>query len=771
MSFDPHVSEILLNWEDARAHGRDLSAEELCRTCPELIPQVADRIRALRAMTPVLDLTSFGEDATSPVPGLGPVPLDAGSLPGFTLLAELGRGGAGVVYQARQTALDRLVAIKMLMGGTFAGEVALARFRSEARTLAQLHDPHIVQIHDIGSYQGSPYFVLEFLDGGSLAELAAAGPADPDESARLLEVIARTVHKVHCAGIVHRDLKPGNVLLQRLGPDVREPPPGAVELRGQWVLPKITDFGLARAVEDERHLTSTGMIIGTPAYMAPEQAQGKKAAIGPAADIYSLGVLMYQLLTGTLPFEAEASWQLMQQIIVKVPEPPRRRRPDCPTALEAICLCCMQKKPSDRYASAEALADDLQRYLRGERPLAASSKRRSSWRVLAGAGLGILGLIAAILWWPLIGGDMPPLHNESVFPRSTAGPAPPSAAKEPRSIGVLVNISGPRARADEAIIDGVHLAVDELNARGENLVIEKEDGAVTGDGVVAQARRLITQKKAGVLIGCATPDDRKEIQPLLDEQRQLLLVPVRSETIPPRGRMLCLEPPLIDYARWLAAWVTRDQSRQKVLWVDDEMPVNMALGKELSGALGRLERRPSFEARHIIVEGFDWPLFGRDFLDPEKRPNAVIGCVHDQDFFRVFNAFGPPDPPTLMFLDLSEQDKKWFVKRQELNGIHVLSTWLLTHRTRTAPFYTHLRENAEMLKRANAATASAYAAVHLWHQAVSAAKTMEPDRVRAALDGQRFDGLGTTVTITGTSGHATRELMHRVMDASGNVNE
>jgi serine/threonine protein kinase/ABC-type branched-subunit amino acid transport system substrate-binding protein len=770
MSLDPHLSEILLNWEDARARGQDLSAEELCRAFPELMPQVEEGIRALRAMTPVLDLTSFGEDATSPVTAHGPVPLDAGSLPGFSLLAELGRGGAGVVYQARQTALDRLVAIKMLMGGTFAGEVALARFRSEARTLAQLRDPHIVQIHDIGSYQGSPYFVLEFLDGGSLAELAASGPADPDESARLLEVIARTVHKLHCAGIVHRDLKPGNVLLQRLGPDVKEPPPGAVELRGQWVLPKLTDFGLARAVEDERHLTSTGMIIGTPAYMAPEQAQGNKAAIGPAADIYSLGVLLYQLLTGTLPFEAEASWQLMQQIIIKVPEPPRRRRPDCPAGLEAICLCCMQKKPGDRYASAEALADDLQRYLRGERPLAAVSRRRRPWRVLVSAGLGIMVLIAVVLWWQLASSDEPPPRNASGVPLSTARPPPRSLVKEARSIGVLVNISGRRARADEAIIDGVQLAVDELNARGENVVVDKEDGALTSDGVVALARRLITQKKVAVLIGCATPEDRKEIQPLLDEMRQLLLVPVRSETIAPGGRMLCLEPPLIDYARWLAAWANRDESRQKMLWVDDEMPVNMALGKELGSALGRLERRPSFEARHVVEE-FDWSVFGRDFLDPEKRPNVVIGCVHDQEFFRVFNAFRPPDPPRLMFLDLSEQDKKWFVKRQELNGIHVLSTWLLTHRTRTAPFYTRLRENVEMLKRANAATASAYAAVHLWHQAAKAAKTMEPDRVRAALDGQRFDGLGTTVSINGSSGHATRELMHRVMDASGNVNE
>src|SRR5438132_654477 len=227
MSAEPRLSELLMAWEDARTRGQEVPAEDLCRDCPELTPTLEHHIRALRSLTPVLDLARYDDEAAAE--NGGSTPAELGNLAGYDLLEELGRGGTGVVYKARQTGLDRVVAIKMLLGGHFAGQVALRRFRTEAQTLAQLRHPHIVQIHDIGSHQGSPYFVLEYLDGGDLSQLLEGKPLDLVEAARLVEVLARTVHTVHQAGIIHRDLKPGNVLLQKVDPLPATKPMGAVQ--------------------------------------------------------------------------------------------------------------------------------------------------------------------------------------------------------------------------------------------------------------------------------------------------------------------------------------------------------------------------------------------------------------------------------------------------------------------------------------------------------------------------------------------------------------
>src|SRR5436190_659870 len=452
MSVEPRLSDLLLAWEDARTRGKDPSPEELCRDCPELTPALQQHIRALKSLNPVLDLTPYHDEAAAAETVTAPTEL--GNLAGYDLLEELGRGGTGMVYKARQTGLDRVVAIKMLLGGHFAGQIALRRFRTEAQTLAQLRHPHIVQIHDIGSHQGSPYFVLEYLDGGDLSQLLDGKPLDPVEAARLVEVLARTVHTVHQAGIIHRDLKPGNVLLQKVDPLPATKPMGAVQLRGQWFVPKLTDFGLARAAESQRQLTVTGVAIGTPVFMAPEQAQGKKSQIGPPTDVYSLGVLMYQLLTGTFPFGTDAAWQTMQHVLTRRPEPPSRRNPACPRDLEAICLRCLEKEPRRRYPTAERLADDLRCFLDGLpvsacRPWWARLSRRG-WVNAAVAGvLALVGLAALGLWYA---------NREDGAPT-----LPPAGDQHVFTIGVVTAQNGPGSQHAQSIRDGVRLAVKELN--------------------------------------------------------------------------------------------------------------------------------------------------------------------------------------------------------------------------------------------------------------------------------------------------------------------
>jgi tRNA A-37 threonylcarbamoyl transferase component Bud32 len=256
-----------------------------------------------------------------------------------------------VVYKARQQSLQRIVALKMILAGAHAGPEELTRFRIEAESVAHLQHPNIVQIFEVGQVGSCPYCALEYVEGGSLTQQVAGQPLSHDQAARLLEKLARAIHVAHQNGIVHRDLKPGNVLLTAEGE------------------PKISDFGLAKRLDAEQGQTRTGAVLGTPSYMAPEQAEGK-AGIGPAADVYGLGAILYELLTGRPPFQADTALDIVRQVVSEEPARPSQLRPKLPRDLETICLKCLEKDPRRRYPSALALADDLARYLRGEGILA-----------------------------------------------------------------------------------------------------------------------------------------------------------------------------------------------------------------------------------------------------------------------------------------------------------------------------------------------------------------------------------------------------------------
>lgn len=309
-------------------------------------------------------------------------------VPGYETLQELGRGGMGVVYLARQIQLKRLVALKMILEGAQAGWEQVARFRAEAEAVARLDHPNIVRIHEIGDHDGSPFFSLEYLAGGSLAHKLAGTPLSPLEAARLIESLARAVQVAHDHGIIHRDLKPGNILLTQEG------------------IPKITDFGLAKLRSTDSWQTQTGQILGTPSYMAPEQAGGRIKEIGPAADIYSLGAILYDLLTGWPPFRAESPLDTVMQVVSTEPVPIRQLMPRVPPDLETICLKCLQKEIPKRYLTAEALAQDLVRFIRGE-PITARPvgriERGWRWCRRNPALAALTGSVAALLLIVAIG--------------------------------------------------------------------------------------------------------------------------------------------------------------------------------------------------------------------------------------------------------------------------------------------------------------------------------------------------------------------------------
>ena len=328
---------------------------------------------------------------------------------GYEILAELGRGGMGVVYKARHIELNRLVALKMVLAGVHVGPRELARFRSEAAAVAALQHPNIVQVYEVGEQDGRPYFALEFVDGGSLAQRLTGAPLPPRWSAQLLEQLARTIHFAHQRGIVHRDLKPANILLASRESRVESPEPvfGLSTLDSGLSTPKITDFGLAKQIQTGAALTQSGTVLGTPSYMAPEQALGKNREVGPAADIYALGAILYEMLTGRPPFRAETSLDTMLQVASEEPVPLSRLQPKLPRDLQTICLKCLHKEPWNRYPTAEALADDLNRFLIGEpiqaRPVG-TPERLVKWarRRPSLAALILLALSSAIAGFALM---------------------------------------------------------------------------------------------------------------------------------------------------------------------------------------------------------------------------------------------------------------------------------------------------------------------------------------------------------------------------------
>ena len=352
---DERLAALLSEVTDRMRAGDEPKIDELAERHPEL----AGELRELWAAVLVAEQQA-GSAASGALtlPAIDSVLRAKPELPckfgDYELIDELGRGGMGIVYKARQTSLGRLVALKMVLRGVWASAADMARFRAEAEAAARLNHPHVVPVYEVGEQDGHPYFSMKYVAGTTLSVRLAEGPMPPRETAELLVPVCDAIEYAHQNGLLHRDLKPSNILLDEEG------------------RPHVSDFGLAKRVEAGESWTRTGAIIGTPSYMAPEQAAGNRGQLGPPSDVYSLGAVLYQMLTGRPPFQAATAVDTVLLVLEQEPLPPRLLNPRADRDLEMIALKCLQKPPALRYQSAKALADDLRAFLADE-PIEARS--------------------------------------------------------------------------------------------------------------------------------------------------------------------------------------------------------------------------------------------------------------------------------------------------------------------------------------------------------------------------------------------------------------
>jgi tetratricopeptide (TPR) repeat protein len=379
------ILDALGAWDDSYRRGQDIPIESLGVSDPALLLELHARIEKQKRLYAVLKRSETAPDASGETGDKLPV------FPGYETLSRIGQGGMGVVYKARDLELGRFVAIKTIAAGSHPSPAERARFRAEAHAVARLQHPNIIAIHSIGEHDSRPYLSLEYAEGGSLSTRLAQNPLATRQAAELVETLAKAVHVAHQAGIVHRDLKPGNVLLTADG------------------VPKVSDFGLAKLLDTDSARTVSGQILGSPSYMAPEQAEGHAKDVGPAVDIYALGAILYQCLTGKPPFVGESQLETLKLVTTTEVVLPRRLRPDVPRDLETICLKCLEKKPAQRYATAFDLALDLGRFNRGEpvraRRIGAARRlfkwaRRHPWQTTSAAtvSVAIAGFVGFMYW-------------------------------------------------------------------------------------------------------------------------------------------------------------------------------------------------------------------------------------------------------------------------------------------------------------------------------------------------------------------------------------
>src|SRR5262245_33376408 len=599
-------------WTCPQGHEWDASPEESAAgACPVCGAQV---VRAAPVTVEFAsDTAGAGNSGTGAVvpPGRGatwPV------VRGYEILAEMGRGGMGVVYKARQLSLQRLVALKMIQAGSASSHAA--RFRLEAEAVAQLQHPNIVQIYEIGDTDGQSFFALELVEGGTLSGRLRQGALPPLEAARLVETLARAVHHAHERGIVHRDLKPANVLLL---------PDGT---------PKIADFGLAKRLEGPGVTLSGSAILGTPSYMAPEQAEGRTNQVTRSVDVYALGATLYELLTGRPPFRADTPLNTVLKVVHEEPPPPSGVRAGIPRDLETICLKCLRKQPGERYASADALADDLRRFAQGESITARPPRAWERWRYwlrrhreAVAIAFGALGLLALLMVALRPFGPPPPEpptpgKPNPVNPKAQPLALPAELALVPRDAFAFVSVAVGDILGREGLV--------ELYEEISRLV----PGAPTPNQIAAEMERQVGVAPKGIARVVLVKLDAEARRPKETVSKKWYFSPglSREVVIAAAAQPFFLSPGAVTRA-WLGHVHAQAQGALENLWfVGPDVPNDVVI----------VATAQPYD-RDKIMEGYTKGAsrhahLGKEYLVSPRRGNMALWFASERIFVVAENA-------------------------------------------------------------------------------------------------------------------------------------
>jgi urea ABC transporter urea binding protein len=778
MATDPRVSGLLLAWQKLTARGQTVTVDELCHDCPELADELRRQVAAQSSETTLFDTRDEqGASSVQQTSGVRPTaqalpptvvapPL---SLPGYEILEELGRGGMGVVYKARQIGLNRLVAIKMILAGSRAGPLERARFHAEAEAVARLHHLNIVQIYQIDQHEGSPYFSMEFVEGESLLKRIGGKPGSPLQAARLVETLARAMHYAHERGVVHRDLKPANILVE-----------GPTDAPLDECIVKITDFGLAKQLEGDARLTKTGTVMGTLCYMAPEQIQGLPEQISASVDVYALGGILYEMLTGRPPFEASTDYELMRLVVSDPPQPPSKWQPNVPPELDAICLHALEKAQQDRFESAEALADALWEFAgpgeisggsgarkrgksaaRDAQVQATSEVRQKSAASDAGRRFRRRAILAGAVTFSigaLVGGGAVirrlGRHDQSADGAGDADAiAPPSGP--PVKVGVLHSLSGTMRFSTTAVVDATMLAIEELNQQGgvlsrpiQGIVV---DGTSDPNVFAREAQRLIADVGVCTIFGCWTSSSRKAVRPIVETNDHLLMYPVDSEGLEESPNIAYLgaapNQQIVPAVQWCSGFL--DKHRYFLVGSDYVFP--RAANEIIKDKLKNL--RAAVVGEEYLLLG-DTEVGGLVKKIIDAKPDLILNSINGDSnvaFFRALRRAGvmPQSIPVMSF-SIGEQELL-SMTIADMVGNYVAGNYFQSlDLPQNRKFVQAIKDRYGPERVTTGPMESAYSGVYLWAQAVRQAGSDDVRAIRKALAGQRYDAPGGPVEVEPT---------------------